>query len=89
MAINTGSIPAGVNVGVAGAVHLEGEGKLGTGTCTQNLAGTFEVENGCFYFCDGRYRQSLNVAFNELMAVDKKECRYIERCEFDGIWLRP
>jgi hypothetical protein len=23
------------------------------------------------------------------MAVDKKECRYIERCEFDGIWLRP
>ena len=49
------------------------------------------MKNGCFYYCDGGWRQSLNVAFNKDVAAagDGQSCDYMDRCEFDGIKLRP
>ena len=45
---------------------------------------------GCFYYCDGLYLQSLNAAFNAAVGQDEKmNCDHIARCEFDGIRLRP
>jgi hypothetical protein len=91
MAINATGSPAGVNVNVAGAVQIDGQ-KLLSGACNAGLAGSFEVQNGCFYYCDGLYRQAFNVAFNEISnpANPKvEECLHIGRCEFDGIKLRP
>jgi hypothetical protein len=64
MAINTESAPAGVNVHIGGAVQIDGQQKF-TGACTGALAGTFDTENGCYYYCDGSYRQAFNVAFNK------------------------
>jgi hypothetical protein len=91
MAINATGSPAGVNVNVAGAVQIDGQ-KLLSGACNTGLAGSFEVENGCFYYCDGRYRQAFNVAFNEgdiPANPDVNKCGTLGRCEFDGIKLRP
>jgi hypothetical protein len=83
-----------VNVNVAGAVQMDGQQlHLITGSCNTGIAWTFEVENGCFYYCDGKYWQALNVAFNEgtnPANPDKAtDCRHIGRCEFDGIKIRP
>jgi len=90
MAINVGESPAGVNVNVAGAVSLEHQHEVNNGTCTPALAGTFEVEEGCFYFCDGSFRQSFNVAFySDSAGEGAKACKHVDRCYFDGIWLRP
>ena len=49
------------------------------------------MKNGCFYYCDGGWRQSLNVAFNKDVAAagDGQACNHMDRCEFDGIKLRP
>ena len=82
--------PAGVNVHIGGAVHLDGATLL-SGNCTADRAGTFNVKNGCFYFCDGRRRQSFNVAFDEATTNtgSKRGCEFDTRCEFDGIHLRP
>jgi hypothetical protein len=88
MAINTGFSPAGVNVNIAGAVHIGGTAGTGLATCNQDLAGTFDMKEGCFYFCDGVYRQSLNAAFNEAVPGEQ-QCDHVERCDFDGIKLRP
>jgi hypothetical protein len=91
MAINATGSPAGVNVNVAGAVQIDGQ-KLLSGACNAGLAGSFEVQNGCFYYCDGTFRQAFNVAFNEGTTPanpDVNECLHIGRCEFDGIKLRP
>ncbi|MDR2415885.1 MAG: hypothetical protein LBD75_04735 [Candidatus Peribacteria bacterium] len=29
--------------------------------CTPNLGGTFEQEQGCFFYCDGRYRHTIGL----------------------------
>jgi hypothetical protein len=89
MAINTGYSPAGVNVNIAGAVQIQGQGLVGSGTCTGVLAGTFDMKEGCFYFCDGRYRHSLNAAFSDAVGTEEQNCEYVDRCDFDGIKLRP
>ena len=90
MAINVGESPAGVNVNIAGAVSLEHQHAIENDSCTGALAGTFEVEDGCFYFCDGSFWQSFNVAFyNDSAGEGAKECKHVDRCYFDGIWLRP
>ena len=84
----TGEAHTGVNVTVEGAVHIDGQG-LSSSSCTNALAGTFEVQNGCFYFCDGSYRQSFNVAFNTSDIGGTKSCNHSTRCYFDGVYLRP
>jgi hypothetical protein len=61
MSINTGTSPAGVNVHLAGAAQLSNEiAQVANGTCTSAQAGTFEIDaaNGCFFYCDGTYRQA-------------------------------
>jgi hypothetical protein len=89
MAINTDTVPRGVNVNVAGGIRISAQGLVGDDVkCGSDLAGTFDMTGGCFYFCDGKYRQSLNVAFNEIIE-ESQECKFAERCEFDGIKLRP
>jgi hypothetical protein len=58
--------------------------------CDASLGGTFDVEGGCYYFCDRSFRQSFNVSFYEDMTGDgSKECGYDKRCDFDGVKLRP
>jgi hypothetical protein len=47
------------------------------------------VKDGCFYYCDGQFRQSLNVAFNEAIGDEKQDCSFMARCDFDGIKVRP
>jgi hypothetical protein len=88
MAINTASSPEGVNVNIAGAVQIGGSEGTGLQDCNQNLAGTFDMKEGCFYFCDGVFWQSLNAAFNEA-ALGEQQCNHADRCDFDGIKLRP
>jgi hypothetical protein len=78
----------GVNVTVEGAVHLDGQDLVSPTSCNSNLAGTFETKNGCFYFCDGTYWQSFNVAFNDSNPEGNK-CEHMSRCFFDGVYLRP
>ena len=80
--------PAGVNVHIGGAVHLDGGGMK---ACGSDRAGTFDVQDGCFYFCDGTYWQSFNVAFDDAQAGKEgvRTCGNKTRCEFDGIHLRP
>jgi hypothetical protein len=87
MAINAASSPTGVNVNIGGAVQIDGRG-LDLTVCNPDTAGTFEMENGCFYFCDGSYWQSLNAAFNE-GNQNGQQCEYMSRCEFNGIKVRP
>jgi hypothetical protein len=62
MAINTNATPAGVNVNINGAVYIGGQNLIAQ-PCTAALGGTFEQQNGCFYFCDGQYWQTLNLEF--------------------------
>jgi hypothetical protein len=88
MAINTGFSPAGVNVNIAGAVQIEGSEGTELPECNQNLAGTFDMKEGCFFFCDGVFWQSLNAAFNEA-ALGEQQCNHAKRCDFDNIKLRP
>jgi len=88
MAINTASSPTGVNVNIGGAIQIDGQGLLSQSCSGTNLTGTFEVENGCFYYCDGTFRQSLNAAFNET-ANGNSQCKFRSRCDFNGIKLRP
>jgi hypothetical protein len=49
-----------VNVNIGGAVHIGSQGLIYSG-CTSNLAGTFEQEQGCFFYCDGRYRHTIGL----------------------------
>jgi len=68
MGINTNTPLAGVNVVVSGAAFLGGSNKLiSSGTidtsCHSGIAGTLEQVNGCYYFCDGKYWQVINLAF--------------------------
>jgi hypothetical protein len=88
MAINTASSPTGVNVNIAGAVQIEGSEGDKLPECNTNLAGTFDMKEGCFYFCEGVFWQSLNAAFNEA-ALGEQQCDHAKRCDFDGIPLRP
>ena len=97
MAINTDSSPAGVNVNVGGAVQIDGQG-LVSGTCNAANAGSIDVADGCYYYCDGAYRQAFNVAFNEGATPANpaaQTCNYDKRCTFDDkdkgieIKLRP
>jgi hypothetical protein len=82
MAINTESAPAGVNVYIGGAVQIDGQQKVSE-ECNSTLAGTFDTENGCYYYCDGRHRQAFNVAFNKGVNPDAQNCEHDERCDFD------
>lgn len=64
MGINSSEVD-GVNVAIGGAAHINGDVKLLGTPCRNNanLLAVFEVNNGCYYYCDGEYWQALNVGF--------------------------
>lgn len=65
MGINTNTSIAGVNVVVNGSTLLGGTSKLlsTANSCTANTQGTMEIVNGCYYFCDGKFWQVVNLPF--------------------------
>ncbi|MDR2540917.1 MAG: hypothetical protein LBD11_03950 [Candidatus Peribacteria bacterium] len=62
MSINTATAIDGVNVNIAGTAQIGKENKLSqdcVGIGAQ-FSGTYEQQDGCLYYCDGRHRQLLN-----------------------------
>lgn len=45
---------------VGGAVYIGSQGLIYSG-CRAELAGTFEQEKGCFFYCDGKYRHTIGL----------------------------
>ncbi|MFV0470903.1 MAG: hypothetical protein ACK5L7_02545 [Paludibacteraceae bacterium] len=95
MGINTNTSPDGVNVSISGAVYLGGSNKLiSSGTidtsCYSGIAGTLEQVNGCYYFCDGKYWQIVNMPFEGDDVA--KNCAHnnvaSKTCYLDGFNLR-
>jgi hypothetical protein len=74
-------------VNINGSVEIDGT--LGTykRECNDDEYGTFNSIGGCFYYCDGDYRQLLDAAYYET-GTNRPTCKHISRCYFDGIWLR-
>lgn len=63
MGINVEGNQQNVNVNIGGSVYLGNEGKIAN-PCDASLKGTFERnDKGCYYYCDGIYRQLLNMSF--------------------------
>jgi hypothetical protein len=97
MAINTGAVTEGVTVEIGGGVKLGSNFNIlkeRTGLCSKEISGTIASEDGCFFFCDGVYRQTLNDSFYEFAGGKVPEgtlnqCELNARCKHDGIEIRP
>ena len=93
MGINKNEAPSGVNVAIEGSVQIHKEGLIGT---SNTIGGTFETDEGCYYYYDGKYWQLLNAAFKDGVGpVLEGKCSKAEkRCEIgpvgngDFIYLR-
>ena len=92
MGINKNDAPAGVNVAIDGAVYLGGVSKHTAVSCTDTHAGTIEAKNGCYYFCDGKFRQLASLSFmgDDVAAhCDGGGSLAVSQvCDLDGVKLR-
>lgn len=92
MGINTSTPISGVNVVINGSALLGGSTKLLSveGSCTSGTQGTIEYANKCFYFCDGKYWQVINLPFegDDMAAKCNHNNAATKTCYFDGFELR-